>query len=164
MRKYKLFNKIPVFDVALVLVILCAAIFVLKTFTGDNGAKTVVENDLKTIRYTIEFQNVSAEVVATPIEGQRVRDVLTNADMGTVVSYESYPFSQIEMNTLTGEAVENVYKDRQCVKVVVEAVASVSNKSTTINNVSIGLGRNYKFSLPTITGYAIVRNIEEVAI
>ena len=164
MRKYKLFNIIPVFDIVIVLLIVCVALVGLKVFKGSNTAETIKESEQKTIRYTLEFENISSEVNSNVEVGQKVRDLITNVEMGTVVSFESYPYVQLDMDMHTGELAQTVYQDRKSVKVVVEAVAEVSKRATTINNVNIGLGRVYKFTLPKLSGDAIIRNIEEVDI
>lgn len=164
MRKYKIFNAIPIFDVILVVVIALAAFAGYKIFAADKTASPIKQAEQKTIRYTIEFENVSNEVVTTVESGQKVRDLITNVEMGSVVSFESYPYVQREMNMQTGELTQTVYQDRKSVKVIVEAIADVTERGTSINNVNFGLGRAYKFTLPGLSGDAIVRNIEEVEI
>ena len=164
MRNYKLFGKIPVFDIVVVLVIAVAAFFAFKIFMSSKTGQTVTETQYKTIRYTVEFQNVSAMVDGVPEAGERVRDVKTNSDVGVVVSSAVKPYKTTTHNLLTGEPVTTVYEDRQNVEVVIEATASVSDMGISVNGVRFGMGRTFSVSMPSITGSTVVRNIEIVEV
>ena len=164
MKNYKLFGKIPIFDIIVVLVIIVAAFFAFKIFMSSKTGQTVTETQYKTIRYTVEFQNVSKMVDGVPEAGEKVRDVKTNSDIGVVVSSEVKPFKVTTHNLMTGEPVTSIYEDRQNVEVVIETTASVSDMGISVNGVRFGIGRAFSVSMPSITGSTVVRNIEIVEV
>jgi len=164
MRNYKLFGKIPIFDIVVVVVLIAVAFLGFKVFMSSKTGQTVTETQYKTIRYTVEFQNLSKMVDGLPEAGEKVRYEKTNSDIGVVVSSESKPYEVSTPNLITGERVTSVYEDRQNVEVVIEATASVSDKGISVNGVYFGMGRSFTILMPSISGQAYVKNIEIVEV
>lgn len=164
MKNYKLFNKIPIFDVVLVAVILLLGIFCINVFFSSDSGKSVSATKKQVIRITAEYVDVSSRIDCVPVAGEKVRDSATNTEIGTVVSAKSSPYVAITMDTITGQLVKTPCTDRQNVEIVIEASADMSDKGILINNINIGLGRTYSFTMPSVIGNCVVRNIEEVAV
>ena len=86
MRNYKLFGKIPLFDIAVALV-LVAVVFVGITVLGTSkSGVTYTTTVSKEVVLTVRFSNISAQVVTMPKAGESVVDDGTNTNIGTVIS------------------------------------------------------------------------------
>ncbi len=162
MRKYKLFGKLPVFDLIVIVVLLVAFILCFKVFNTSNTASVLTETQTKTIRYTVDFTNLSELIKNLPEQGEKVYDNTTNSELGKVVSSESLPFVLNSYNDITGEPVSTVCKDRHTIRVVAETTANVSDRGIEINGVKIGIGRNLTLNMPSLCATGIIKNIEEV--
>lgn len=162
MKKYRLFGKIPVFDVIIVAALVLVVIVCVSVFGSSKSGSTITSTEYKTIRYTVEFYNLSNMIDGTPAEGENVRDNVNNYDVGKVVFAESTPAVAYGMNEVTGETVETVYNDRQTIKVVVEAQATISETGTQVNNVKLGIGRLMTFNMPSLCATGTIKNIEVV--
>ncbi len=160
MKKYKLFGKFPIFDIVIVLVLILAVFFVGKVFMSSKTGQVVTNSKTNTIRYTVEFQNISSMVDGVPEANEKVRDVETSTEIGRVVSAESKPYSTTTCDMITGEAVTSVQSDRQNIEVVIEVTADVSDTGISVNGYRFGVGRTIGISMTSISGGAIVRNIE----
>ncbi len=160
MKKFKIFGKIPIFDVILVLVIIIAAIVVGKVFMSSKTGQTVSNSKVNTIRYTVEFQNISAMVEGVADVGEKVRDIETSTEIGTVISAQSKPYTVTTPHLVTGEAVTTIQNDRQNIEVIIEANATVSDTGISVNGIRFGVGRTVGISMTSLSGSAIVRNIE----
>lgn len=160
MKKYKLFGKIPIFDIIIVLIVAVAVVIVGKVFMSSKTGQTVSNSKVSTIRYTVELQNISDMVDGVPDAGEKVRDVETSTDMGIVVSAQSKTYSVTMPNMVTGEAVTSVQNDRQNIEIIIEASATVSDTGISVNGIRFGVGRTVGLSMTSLSGNAIVRNIE----
>jgi len=160
MKKYKLFGKIPIFDIVIVLMLVVAALVVGKVFMSSKTGQTVSTSNVNTIRYTVEFQNVSAMVDGVPDADEKVRDIETSTEIGKVISSQVRPYSITTCNMVTGEPATTVQKDRQNIEVVIEATATVSDMGISVNGIRFGVGRTLGLSMTSLSGSAIVRNIE----
>lgn len=162
MKKYRLFGKIPVFDIVVVAVLILAVVVCINVFGSSKSGSTIASTEYKTIRYTIEFYNLSNMIDGVPDEGEIVRDNVNNYDVGKVVFAEATPAVVYGINELTGETVETVYNDRQTIKVVVEAKATIAETGTQVNNVKLGIGRFMTFNMPSLCATGTIKNIEIV--
>ena len=160
MKKYKLFGKIPIFDIVIIIIVALAAVVGGKVFMTSKTGQTVSTSNVKTIRYTVEFQNLSNMVDGTPDTDEKVRDIETSTEIGKVISSEVKPYSVTTCNMITGEPVTTVQQDRQNVEVVIEATATISDMGISVNGIRFGLGRTVGLSMTSLSGSAIVRNIE----
>ena len=162
MKKYRLFGKIPVFDIIIIAVVLIVGIVFYKVFMTSKSGATILNSETKTIRYTMEFKDISELIDGVPEQGEKVYDTSTNYELGNVVSADKKPFIKYGYNDITGEPTSTVYEDRQIITVVVEAKAVVSEKSTEINSVKIGLGKSITVNMPSLCAMGVIINIEEV--
>lgn len=162
MRKYKLFGKIPIFDLVIIIVLIAVAFLGYKILNTSKSGESITGTEIKKVSYKIEFQNLSEQVDGVPDIGEKIFDFNTNTELGTVVSAESKPYVMYDYNSVTGEAVKTEYKDRVTICVVVESNASVSAKATEINGTKIGIGKNMTFNMPSLCASGIITNIVEV--
>lgn len=162
MKKYRLFGKIPVFDVILIAVLAIAAVLLYNVFMSSKSGEVIVNSETKTVRYTVEFKNISNTISSLPQPGEKIFETEGNYEVGRVISAEEKPFINYSYNDETGEPVSTKYEDRRTISVVVEAKATVSDRATEINNVTIGLGRSKTFNMPSLCATGVIVNIEEV--
>ena len=162
MKKYRLFGKIPVFDVVVIAVVLVAAIVFYKVFTTSKSGNRLTNVETKTVRYTVDFLNLSNAVDGVADPGEKVYDLNTNYEIGKVVSAKSRPFVANSFDSFTGEPVSTEYSDRQSITIVVEATAKVSEVATEINSVKIGIGKTMTFNMPSLCATGVIIDIEEV--
>ena len=159
MRKYRLFGKIPVFDVILVLLIAAVVVFAFMFFKRNDMMPT----ESRTIRYVLELKNINNAIESMPQEGETVTDGKANIAIGTVVSSESIEYASNWFNAETGEVYRNVLSDRHTVRVVVEAKANISDQGIFVNNVRISVASQVSARMPSLSSNAVVMSIEEVA-
>ena len=158
MRKYKLFGKIPVFDVILVILIVALIIFAFMFFKNNK----MLPVETKPIRYTLELKNLSNTVDSMPQAGETVKDVKTNNAIGTVISSEWLEQTGNWYSAETGETVKSEFPDRHTVRVVVEAKADISDQGILVNNVRLSVTGQINARMPSLASSAIVMSIEEV--
>ena len=158
MRKYRLFGKIPVFDVILVLLIVALVVIALMFFKGNEMMPT----ESKTIHYVLELKNINNTIESMPQKGETVTDGKTNIAIGTVVSSEYLDFSSNWYNSETGELYTTEFSDRHTVRVVVEAKANISDQGIFVNNVRISIASQMSARMPSLSSSAIVMSIDQV--
>ena len=162
MRKYRLFGKIPVFDLVIVLLLVVIAVVFYFVFTSSQSGSSILNSQTKTVRYTVDFLNLSSDVKGVPDPGEKVYDTDTNTEIGKVVAASSRPFVNQSYNTANGEIVATEYSDRQVISVVIETKAIVSEKATEVNSVFIGLGKTKTFTMPSLCATGVIIDMEEV--
>ncbi len=162
MKNYKLFGKIPIFDIIIVIVLFAVIIVGASIFLSSKSGQNATSVEKKTIRYTVEFQNISKMIESNVTAGDKVRYRPTDTEVGKVVSAQSKPYYVLGMDTVTGEAVKSILDDRQCVEVVIEATAKIEDSGISVEDMRFGLGRTIDLVTPGITGTCIVRDIEIV--
>ncbi len=162
MKKYRLFGKIPVFDIIIIAVIIVVAIVFYNVFMTSKSGEVIINSQTKTIRYTVEFLNISNTIDGIPDVGEKVYETSSNYAMGTVVSADAKPFVNYSYNEVTGEPTSTTYEDRQTISIVIEASAVVSERCTEVNGVKIGIGKTTTFNMPSLCALGVIINIEEV--
>ena len=162
MRKYKLFGKIPYFDIIVILLVVAIAFVCLNVYKTSRSGNELSSTETKTIRYTIDFYNLSELIDGVPEIGEKIYDHTTNSEMGRVVAAEVTPFVAYSYNEITGEPTSTVYDDRVTISLTVEAKATVSDRATEINSIKIGIGKNMTFNMPSLCASGVIKNIEEV--
>lgn len=162
MKKYRIFGKIPVFDVVIVALVLIAGIIFYNVFMSSKSGEVLVKTETKTVRYTVEFLNISNMIDGVPKEGDKVYETDGNYEIGKVVSAREKPFVNYSYNEETGEVSSTEYTDRRTISVVVEAKASVSERATEINSVKIGLGKTMTINMPSLCALGVIVDMEEV--
>lgn len=167
MRKYRLFGKIPVFDLIIIAALILLALVGYKVFTSSKSGNAVLNSQTKTVRYTVDFLNLSNDVQGrgeggVPEVGEKVYDTDTNTEIGRIVASSSRPFTNYGFDTADGKTVATEYTNRQTVTIVIEAKAVVSDKATEIGNVFIGLGKTKTLTMPSLCATGVIVDMEEV--
>lgn len=162
MRKYRLFGKIPVFDLVIVLIALVIAAVGIKILTSSNAAESAIDTKTQKIQYTVSVKGLSNDIEDLPMPAHTIKDGNTNSEIGKVVSAIKTENKSYDFNPVTGEKIVSVIEDRYDLIITVEANANQSERCTEINNVRIGVGKTMTFSMPSLYATGVVTSITEV--
>ena len=161
MRKYKLFGKIPIFDLVIILVVLVVAVVGIKIINTSKSGQSYIATETKDIVFTVVFNNISSQIICEPEIGEKVIDNLTNNNLGSVISVKTEPYVAYDYSNITGEVVTSTLEGRKNMTIEIAATATVSDVCTEINGVKIGIGKNMTFSMPSVCANGYITNIVE---
>ena len=162
MRKYRLFGKIPVFDVVLVVVLLVFAFFAYKVLAGSKTATTYFESETKDIVLTVKFRNHSSALKSDVKAGETVIDSITNTVLGKSLSYKEEPYVIYDSDSIDGKTVATTCEDRKNIILQFSAKANMSDSGTDISGIKIGIGKTLSLSMPSLCSSGVITNIEVV--
>lgn len=159
-KNEKLFGKINIIDLLIILVIIAAAVFfATKAFTpAQEAAKT----DTSTVR--VQFFCYKAQVgAADAIEiGAPAFEDTTNVDFGKVVAVESEPSYTYFVDADGNQAkAEVAYND--AVTVTVELQGNLTEKGLYVGGRLYGVGASFTMHFGKATIYASVSGVSEAA-
>lgn len=160
MKKYRLFGKIPVFDLFIIIVLLIVAVLGYKIINSSKSGNAYLGTETKDVVLTVRFSNSPLVVNAEPEVGEKVIDNTTNTHLGEVVSYEVEPYTLYDASFEDGKTVATVCEDRKNIYVKFSAKANMSDVGSDINGVKIGIGKTLTFSMPSICASGVITNIE----
>ena len=161
MKKYRLFGKIPVFDIVILVVVIAVAVVGIKIISTSKSGQSYVSSEKKDIVLTVSFNNMSSQIICEPEIGEKVIDNTTNNSIGTVISVKTEPAVVYDYSDITGEAVATTHDDRKTMILEISASATVSDVCTEINGVKVGIGKNITFSMPSVCSNGVITNIVE---
>ena len=162
MRKYKLFGKIPIFDLIIVLLVVVVAIFGIKLVKSSKSGVSYTTAETKEVFITIKFSNVSEQIEFVPKTGDKMIEATTNNALGVVESFEKENHTVYDYND-KGELITTTYDDRFNYIVKIKSTATMSEIETLINGTRIGLGKNITCSMPAFSGSGTIIDIKEVS-
>lgn len=162
MKKYRLFGKIPVFDIVLIAVLLAIAFVCFNIFSSSNSGSVITSSETKTIEYKVEFTNLSDRISNNPAIGEKVYDNSTNSNVGAVVAVDESNYIMIGYNNETGETVSTEMTDRKNIILVVKTQAVISDMGIDVNGVKLGIGRVLTFNMPSLCASGVITEIKEV--
>lgn len=161
MKKYRLFGKIPIFDIIVIAVIIAVAVVGTKIINTSKSGQSYISSEKKNIVLTFSFNNMSSQIICEPEIGEKVIDNTTNNVIGTVISAKTEPALVYDYSSITGEAVATTHDDRKTMILEVSAVATVSDVCTEINGVMVGIGKGITLSMPSVCSTGVITNIVE---
>lgn len=158
MNKRKLrFNAVD----AILLVILAVVIFaVLYIFVFSESSNQTVQNNYKTIRYTVYVQNLDERYEDMIKTGQKVTDGVEKKNIGTIIGVQSTPTVQTTFDYVNLRQVESTVEGKINVKVTIEAQAIETETAFIVDGLDIRVGQQYSIMLPDFycVGYCIDLN------
>ena len=162
MRKYKLFGKIPIFDVVVVLVLLVIVFIGYKVVNSSKMGVNYTTREPKEIIFTAVFDNISEQITDLPEIGEKVLDDATNTTLGTVCAVKKEAYTMHDFDS-EGNLIETPCPDRYTLVVDIKTTANISEVSTEINGTKIGLGKIFILTMPSLSTTAYISDIREVA-
>lgn len=160
MKKYRLFGKIPVFDLVVVIILIVTAILGYKIINSSKSGNAYLGTEIKDVVVTVRFSNSPTLVKAQPVVGEKVIDNTTNTHLGEVLSYEEKPYVLYDAHSENGQVVSTVCEDRKNIFVKFNAKANMSDSGSDINGIRIGIGKTLTFSMPSLCALGVITNIE----
>lgn len=137
-EKGKLFGKLSILDIAVVLVIVLAigGVYISKS-------KTIKISKPTTVVYTAELIDLSKDIADGIKPGDILNDSAKNTDLGKIIEVvEKKPYELINENKQNGSYVKAVVPNRYVAKVVIENnAATVKKDETMISDFDIKVGK-----------------------
>jgi len=147
------FNIVDVVIVALVLALAAAGVY--KFFFVNRGL--ALQNAV--IEYKVFVENVRQPNVDGATEGQTVKDVQTNAIIGTLVGKEVSPYRQA-VPTLDGRVVLAEVPEKYNLLLTVRSPAVVTENNITIGNKEIKVGAQIQIKTNVISCQGTIYGVE----
>lgn len=156
MRKYRLFGKINIFDI--VLVVVCVALlYGLYLFAIPRQVDAATG---RTIRFTLEFLDRPEGFYAQIEPGIVVVDSVLDRDLGHVVKTYNLPFWR-EANDLENHIVRRgLVEGREFTYIVIETIANVCDFETEVNQVRIAINRQISVRSRDFSGSGFITHLE----
>ena len=123
-RKGRLFEKVSIIDLTIVIVVALVAIF-LYNFIFGGSTVMEVEDQKETITYTVEFQKVNQAFGQMPMPGGPVYNSSKSYFIGTIVASESMPYVAAVENYGAGSFELAEHQGLYTVLLTIEAKADV---------------------------------------
>lgn len=162
MRKYKLFGKIPIFDLIIVVVLIVVAFVGFKAVNSSQSGVAYTTSETKEIVMTVKFTNISDTVKGEPKVGESVVETYTNNSLGTVISSKLEDYIVKDYSVVDGKLDINEFKDRHNIIVEIKTLANVSDINTSVNGTIIGIGKGVSFSMPSFSCAGTIIDIKGV--
>lgn len=147
------FNLVDAAVVALVLALAAAGVY--KFFFVNRGL--ALQNAV--IEYKVLIENVRYPTVEGAKEGQTVKDVQTNAVIGTLVAKETSPYRQA-VPTLDGRVVLAEVPEKYNLLLTIRSPAVVTENNITIGNKEIKIGAQIQVKTNVISCTGTVFGVE----
>lgn len=136
-NKGRLFGKISLIDILIVLLIVGAAAGVywkLHSGAGKTAAATKIQ-------YAIEMNEVSKDFVDAITPGDPIREAIKGNDLGHVVSKKAAPARRLNTDYINGKYVLSTVPDLYDVTITIEANANISPKDIIVGGTDIRVGK-----------------------
>ena len=157
LRRYKLFNKINVFDIVVVL-ILVAGIYGAYIFSAP--PQQVIAESGSQINFVLELRERPVGFYSTIEPGALVIDSTRGSAIGTVVSTHALPFLLDAPHQATNTIHRRPVEGLEFTYVVVEAFANVSDFEIAVNNVRIMVNSSIYVRSRDFAGVAWITGLE----
>lgn len=167
-NKYRLFRKIPIVDILIVLLICGVGAFAVWFLTRpsvseENLSTTVVQT--QTVEYDLLVTSVSDSITALPAQGQTVFDSETMTAIGTVTRVSVSPAYTYVVNKQSGKSEKVAEKDRHAVEIIVRVTTpTVSDRGVYIGDTHIAISKMINYATESFGAQATVMGVrvEEV--
>lgn len=138
-KKGKLFGKISIIDIFIVLVILAVAVFAVGKFTGNNGITNFQEPD--SVEFVLLMEDAPAVLVDGTFEvGVTAVDRTTGAVLGKVTKIVKDPCIT-ETPTADGKIVSAVKPNHYRLFVTIQGSGYVTDSGVTVSNNNFYINR-----------------------
>lgn len=161
MRKVKM--KFNIMDVLILLGIAAVAAVLLYVFVlSEDTPVDSLSGGTAKITYVVEIANVD-DVYADKISvGDTLIDSSKKVNIGTITAVESQPYVHLGKNLTNGTMELTTMDNRSTIYVTVEADATLSGFSYTVNGYTVYVGQQVHLSLPHFvgSGYCIAMEVQ----
>ena len=137
-KQYRLFGKIGVLDILIVLFLIVAIVTMFNSVANtDVSAATGKEE----IRYSVLIAKKDALLEDNLIAGMSVFDSLKGSKIGTLVSYEMVAHKTYKPDLATGKIVVSEVEGLYDYIVVISTPADISESAIAVGNYEVAVGK-----------------------
>lgn len=136
--KGRLFGRISLFDIIIVLLVVIVAAGVYVKFLSGNGGKAA---EVSKIRYDIEIKNVGKDFVDAINMRDPIRDSVRGNDLGWVAGKNVVPATKMNTDYINGKFVKSSIAGMYDVTVTIEADATIGAKDIIVGGEDIRVGK-----------------------
>lgn len=155
----KLFGKVSIFDIIILLVGLVVLIFAYSYLYSSNSIS--VGNTYFTTKFQIRLDNLPVGTNSYIKENDLIYDNETNVFVGKVVDFESREYKKIIEDYENNKYIESVVPDRETVILTLEnSVYDAQSDLITANNYYIKVGKELHLRGPSYAGGGYIIQIE----
>lgn len=138
--KGRLFGKINIVDLLIVLLIISIAGGIYLVFFGGSD-KQVVET--RKVVYDFEITNVNMEFIDAITPGDPIRDSTRGNELGTVVSKTSRNATMLNEDLINGRYVIADVPDAYDVVITIEAKANITPANIIVGGAEVKVGKKF---------------------
>lgn len=155
----KLFGKITIFDIIIVLLFICVAIFAYRYLYSSTGSK--LGNTYFTTTCSVRLDNLPIGTFDRIAKDDMIYDNETNLFVGKVVSAEKQEYTKVIEDYENNKFVQAVIPDRETVILNVEvSVYDAGCDLITANNYYVKVGKELFLRGPSYAGGGYVITID----
>ena len=136
--KKRRWNGMDLFFVLIAAAIIAAVFFIFGNMDKGNKEQNAATIN---IEYTVEFKQINNLALGKIKEGDTVRDPDNKRNIGTVVSVQNTPYSQIAYNSADGSVYMAENPDFSDLLVTIRAVATRSDRGYYVNDAKFLVGK-----------------------
>jgi hypothetical protein len=139
-KKGRLFGKINIIDLLIVLLIAAAAAGVYMVFF--NGSEKQA-SEISTVIYDFEITNVNKDFVDAINPGDPIRDSVRGNDLGTVVGKSSKNATMLNEDLINGRYIIANVPDAYDVTITIEANATITPANVIVGGAEVKVGKKF---------------------
>lgn len=158
-KNFKLFGKIGVLDIIIILLLIIGIFFALRFSVNTNAGAAA---NTQKVSYTILITKKKPGLEKDIIIGQKAFDSLKGSEIGVVSGYNVIPYKTTQPNGLTGDLIRSEVQGLYDIEVTITADAKVSQSGVMIGDYDVNVGKEMfikskSFASP---GYCIGLDLE----
>ncbi|HWQ29596.1 MAG TPA: DUF4330 domain-containing protein [Negativicutes bacterium] len=139
-KKGRLFGKINIVDLSIVLILLLLAGGVYYVFFGGSSKQVTATNK---VVYEFEITNVNKDFVDAITDGDPIRDSVRGNELGTVTGKVERPATMLNEDLINGRYVIAKVPDAYDVAITIEAQANITPANVIVGGAEVKVGKKF---------------------
>lgn len=139
-EKGRLFGKINIIDLLIVLLVIAIAGGAYLVFFGRSDKQAV---ETSKVTYDFEITNVNKDFVDAITPGDPIRDSIRGNELGTVVSKESRKATMLNEDIINGRYIIAEVPDAYDVVITIEAHADITPANIIVGGAEVKVGKKF---------------------
>ncbi len=138
--KGRLFGKINIVDLLIIVLVLSVAVAAYGFFFGGNEKQVL---DTAKVVYDFEITNVNQDFIDAIVPGGPIRDSVRGNDLGRVVGKESRNATMLNEDLINGRYVIADVPDAYDVVITIEADANITPANIIVGGAEVKVGKKF---------------------
>lgn len=158
-KNFRLFGKIGVLDIFIILILIIGVVFALRFSVNTNaGAAANTQKISFTVLITKRKPGLEKDIVI----GQKAFDSLKGGEIGVVSGYNVKPYKSTQSNGLTGEMVRYEVQGLNDIEVTITADAKALQSGVMVGDYDVSVGKEMFIKSKSFasSGYCIGLDLE----